>query len=251
MNASLPPFRRELLRIQQSHPLFQATHPFWRDCFRGRLRREDIQQWALDVYPVIRDFSRLYLHVAAKCSDERTLTFLAETIFEETGSGSEPDSHPTLFRNFMASLGIAPETIREHPATPAGRDFHDFAWATVRDSSFLAGLALVGLGIERPLPTFFAMIARAFQRDYGLTDEAVRFFAVHTVADVKHSQIAARIVSELATTPAQQEEVRHVLHHLWDLQQAQLDQLLAGRTEHLVPRMAAELSPVASVAFSR
>lgn len=251
MSTPFPPFRQELLRIQRGHPLFQGVHPFWRDCFRGRLSVEDVRRWALDVYPVVRDFSRLYLHVAAKCADERVLTFLATTIFEETGSGVEADSHPTLFREFMAAIGIEPTDLRERPATAAGRECHDFAWATVRDDSFLAGLALVGLGIERPLPTFFAMIARAFQRDLGLTDAAVRYFAVHTVADVKHSQLAARIVSEHATGADAQAAVRTVLNQLWTLQQAQLDQLQAAR-QPSPPRLpAGELSPVASREFSR
>jgi len=251
MNATHRPFRQELLRIQHAHPLFQSIHPFWRDCFRGRLGREDVCRWAVDVYPVIRDFSQLYLHVAAKCADERVLTFLATTIFEETGSGVEADSHPTLFREFMGAIGIAPEGIRAQAATAAGRAFHEFAWTTVREGSFLAGLTLVGLGIERPLPTFFAMIARAFQRDLGLTDAAVRFFAVHTVADVKHSQLAARIVSGRATTATDQDEVRQVLNHLWNLQQAQLDQLQAGGRRPDRRGQAGELSPVASRKFSR
>ncbi len=251
MSPALPTFRHELLRIQRGHPLFQGTHPFWRDCFRGRLGLEDIRRWAVDVYPVIRDFSQLYLHVAAKCADERVLTFLATTIFEETGSGVEADSHPTLFREFMSAIGIAEEGIRAQAATAGGRAFHEFAWTTVREGSFLAGLTLVGLGIERPLPAFFAMIARAFQRDLGLTEAAVRFFALHTVADVKHSQLAARIVSERATTATDQEAVRRVLNQLWNLQQAQLNELHAGRRRPDRRGQADELSPVASREFSR
>jgi len=69
------------------------------------------------------------------------------------------------------------------------------------------------------------MIRRTFQTHYGMDETAVRFFSVHTVADVKHSQLAARLVSELARTPEQQHQVRSVLIRLWDLQQRQLDEL--------------------------
>jgi pyrroloquinoline quinone (PQQ) biosynthesis protein C len=220
-----PLFRRELRDLQGRHPLHAGMHPFWRNAFRGRLPAAAVRAWAADVYPVVRDFSRLYLHVAAKCADERVLTFLAETIFEETGSGVEAESHPTLFRRFLGSLGVAEAEIPPAAATRAGREFHEFAWATVREGSFLEGLALVGLGIERPLPTFFAMIARAFQRQYGVPEADLRFFAVHTVADVKHSQLAARIVAGLAATPAERARVAAVLERVWNLQQAQLDEL--------------------------
>lgn len=220
-----PPFRRELRALQRRHPFHAGIHPFWRDTFRGRQPVATIRAWAGDVYPLVRDFSRLYLHVAAKCADERILTFLAETIFEETGGGVEAESHPTLFRRFLQSLGVNETEVIPVPATRAGRACHEFAWATVREGSFLEGLTLVGLGIERPLPALFAMIARAFQRHLAVPEADLRFFAVHTVADVKHSQLAARIVGELAVTPEQQAQVAAVLNRLWNLQHAQLDEL--------------------------
>ncbi|HAV61437.1 MAG TPA: hypothetical protein DCY13_03625 [Verrucomicrobiales bacterium] len=227
MSADLS-FRRELRELQRAHPLFQRVHPFWRDCFRGRLEIADVQRWAVDVYPVVRDFARLYVQVAAKCESERMLTFLAETIFEETGSGVEAESHPTLFRGFLHALGVKGVSISAVSATVAGREFFDFAWKLAREGSFLEGLALVGLAIERPLPQFFQMIAQAFKRHHDLDEQAVRFFAVHTVADVKHSQVASRIVGELAQTPAQQERVRQILTRVWDLQRRQLDELHAS-----------------------
>lgn len=232
MNATAPtpaisPFRQELRRFQEQHPLFQRTHPFWRDCFRGRYEVTAIRRWALDVYPVIRDFSQLYVRVAGKCEDETTLTFLADTIYEETGCGVASESHPTLFRGFLSSLGVPECEIPASAGTKAGREFFDYAWGMARDGSFLEGLTCLGLGIERPLPTFFEMIARSFQKQFGLDTSAVKFFAVHTIADVKHSQLAARIVSELAETREQQDRVREVLAGLWDLQKQQLDELYA------------------------
>jgi len=218
-------FRREIRLFQDQHPLFQCMHPFWRDCFRARLDIADIRRWALDVYPLIRDFSRLYVCVASKCEAERTLTFLAETIFEETGSGVEAESHPTLFRGFLKALGVSENEIRESSETRAGRELCDHSWRLVGDGTFLDGLTYLGLGIERPLPTFFQMIARSFQKHYGLEVADVKYFEVHTVADVKHSQLAARIVAELAQSETQQARVRDVLVGLWDLQKRQLDEL--------------------------
>lgn len=223
-------YREELRRIQSRHPFYSKGQPFWRECIRGRLELSDIRAWALDVYPLVRDFSRLYIAVASKCPDERTLTFLAETIFEETGSGVEAESHPTLFRGFMRSIGLEESGIPELPPTKAGRDCLEYCWKTVRDGSFLEGLALVGIGIERPLPGFFKVIAGAFRRRYGLESSALKYFAVHSVADVKHSQVAARIVSEQARTKEERESIRRVLFRLWDLQQQQLEVL--GELSH-------------------
>jgi len=127
MNESTRAFRQDLRQLQAEHPLFSATHPFWRDCFRGRLSQADVRRWAVDVYPLVRDFPRLYLQVAAKCADERALTFLAETIFEETGSGREAESHPTLFRRFLIELGQPENKPPIEPMTTSGKLLHEFA----------------------------------------------------------------------------------------------------------------------------
>jgi pyrroloquinoline quinone (PQQ) biosynthesis protein C len=225
MNPGIQPFREKLRRFQGEHPLFQGVHPFWRECFHGRLSPADVRAWALEAYPIVRDFSRLYTHVAAKCESEQTMTFLAETIYEETGSGVEAESHPTLFRNLMRALEVPEDEILHLNPTETGRAAWEFCWETARHDSFLSGLTLVGIGIERPLPNLFQLLARAFQRYYVKNAEAVKFFVVHTVADVKHSQIAARVISELAQSAAAQARVREVLFQFWDLQKRQLDEL--------------------------
>jgi pyrroloquinoline quinone (PQQ) biosynthesis protein C len=225
MNPGIQPFREKLRRFQSQHPLFQGVHPFWRDCFYGRLSTADLRAWALDAYPVVRDFSRLYTHVAAKCESEQTMTFLAETIYEETGSGVEAESHPTLFRKLLRALDVHENEISPINPTETGRAVWEFCWETARNDSFLAGLTLVGIGIERPLPNLFQLLARAFPRYYVKDADAVKYFTVHTVADVKHSQIAARVISELAQSAAAQSRVREVLFQLWDLQKRQLDEL--------------------------
>ena len=224
-NPGIQPFRETLRRFQDQHPLFQGIHPFWRDCFYGRLSTADLRAWALDVYPIVRDFPRIYTHVAAKCESERTMTFLAETIYEETGSGVESESHPTLFRNLLRGLDVPEDEILPISPNEAGRAVWEFCWDTARNDSFLAGLTVVGIGIERPLPNLFQLLARAFRRHYVRDADAVKFFAVHTVADVKHSQIAARVISGLAQSAAAQSRVREVLFQLWDLQKRQLDEL--------------------------
>jgi hypothetical protein len=86
----------------------------------------------------------------------------------------------------------------------------------------MEGLACLGLGIERPSPALFQALARAFQKHHGLDESAAKFFDVHTMAIVKHSQLAARIVAELAQTEAQQAGAREVLVRVWDLQKRQL-----------------------------
>lgn len=218
-------FLQELSEMPGEHPLFQRTHPFWRNCFRGRLAIDGLRQWGLSIYPGVRDFPQLYLIITAKCDCERTLTLLSETIYEETGSGQIKESHSTLFRNFLQGLGLSREEMTDPAAIPTSEALWNHYWKVVRNGSFMNGLALVGLAIEGPLAKFAALFVRAMQRHYGLTSEALKFHSIHQVADVKHSHLAAQIVADLAVTPDLQTQVREVLFRTWDLQQAHLDAL--------------------------
>ncbi len=185
------------------------------------------------MYPFVRDFPRFYLHVATKCDSVPALTFLSETIFEETGCGKESEAHSNLFKRFLGGIGLSEETILSTPMTPAGKAIWEFVGDTARQGTFLEGLAAVGLGVERPLPSFFPMVARALIRHYGASDHSVEFFSIHSVADVKHSQLAARLVADQAPTPALQKRTREIVFHIWDLQKAHLDELYASAESRL------------------
>jgi pyrroloquinoline quinone (PQQ) biosynthesis protein C len=219
------PFREKLRKFQFQHPLFRRVHPFWLDCFRGKLSVSGLCVWGLDVYPLIRDFPRLYTNVAAKCESAEAMTSIAETIYEETGCGAIAESHQMLFRIFLVSIGVQEDEITDKNQTDSGRAALDFIWRITRDDSFVAGLAMVGVGVERPLPALFEQLVRAFRQHYAMDDKGVKFFAIHDVADVKHSQVATRIVSEFAQTTAEQSHICEVLTHFWDLQKKQMDEL--------------------------
>lgn len=225
MNAD--PFRHELRRLGEQHPLFRRTHPFWRDCFRSRLPAAALRQWARDIYPFVRDFPWQYLHVAVKCDSVPALTGLCETIYEETGCGQAKLAHSELFKRFMFALGMSEADALDAPETDTGRAFWDVVTQTSRQGTFLEALTCVGLGVERPLPKFFPMVAKALGRHYGLDAEAVEFFSIHSVADVKHSQFAAKLVAERATTPELQALVKRIIFTVWDRQLAHLDELHA------------------------
>jgi len=73
------------------------------------------------------------------------------------------------------------------------------------------------------------MLARGFRRRFQLSDDSLRYFAVHSVADIKHAQVAARIIDGLANTDSLRQSVREILRRFWNLQLAQLDEIHRGR----------------------
>lgn len=219
-------FRKHLKQLPQRHPFYQKAHPFWHACFRGRLPVEAVRAWALDTHPFVRDFPRSYMQVAAKTDSTEALTYLGETIYEETGCGEVSESHANLFATFMKGLGMSEAELLPEPPSKGGRAAWEYVGRMAREGTFIEGLACVGLGVERPLPEFYAMLARTFQRHYNVPTEPLRYFSLHTSADVKHSMTALKIILQGANTEALQQRVEQVITGLWDIQLQHLDELL-------------------------
>lgn len=219
-------FRLHIKSLARKHPLYARVHPFWRAVFKGRLPLDSLRQWALDIYPFVRDFPKFYMHVAVKAPDVESLTFLGETIFEETGGGKISEAHSHLFMTFMKGIGIQPENISPEPPSEAGKAIWKYGWKTSREAAYLEGLAFVGLGVERPLPSFFGLLAEAFEKRYQIDPACTHFFSIHTQADVKHSQTALRLVLKTVSNESEQAAVEQSMRGLWDLQYANLNWLM-------------------------
>ncbi len=219
-------FRKHLRQLPQQHRFYQKAHPFWMACFRGKLPLEALQAWALDTYPVVRDFPRAYMQVAAKTDSIEAQTYLGETIYEETGSGEVAESHVNLFATFAEGLGLKKADLLPEPQSKGGRAAWHYMCQTAREGTFMEGLACVGLGVERPLPEFFAMLAKTFHQRYEVPEASLRYFSLHTTADVKHSAMALKIVLQEAKTPELQQRVTEVITGLWDIQLQHLDELM-------------------------
>jgi pyrroloquinoline quinone (PQQ) biosynthesis protein C len=219
-------FRKLLKQLPQTHPFYQKAHPFWRVCFKGKLPKEAICAWALDTHPFVRDFPRAYMRVAAKTDSTEALTYLGETIYEETGCGEVSESHANLFSTFMGGLGMSEQDLLPEPPSKGGRAAWAYVGEMAKSGTFLEGLACVGLGVERPLPEFYAMLAKSFQARYAVPESSVRYFSLHTSADVKHSMTALKIILREANTEELQQRVVQVITGLWDIQLQHLDELL-------------------------
>ena len=57
----------------------------------------------------------------------------------------------------------------------------------------------------------FGPFARALEKHYGLSREAVSFWDVHEIADQEHSDVGDHIVVSFADTPELQEKVRRAV----------------------------------------
>ncbi len=76
---------------------------------------------------------------------------------------------------------------------------------------FLEGVAAINLAAEGQVAGAFGPFARALERHYGISHEAVAFWDVHEIADAEHSDVGDHIVLKHAATEPVQAGVRRAV----------------------------------------
>src|ERR1700741_179040 len=89
-------------------------HPFYQDWQAGRLSRESLQLYATQYYRHVEAFPQ-HLRVLAGGADASLKPVVLENLAEE----ENPErSHPQLWRDFAAALGVGEEDITDTPSLP-------------------------------------------------------------------------------------------------------------------------------------
>jgi pyrroloquinoline-quinone synthase len=183
--------------IAEKHLL---KHPFYVLWTEGKLRREQIREYAISYYPHVAAFPTYVSGVHSGCEDANLRQELLENLIEEE-RGAE--NHPALWRRFAASLGAAEGDCVAVPRTPeVAEAIGEFRRAT-REGSPAEGLAAL-YAYESQIPEVSKSKREGLLAFYGIEDpEAVRFFTVHEQADVWHREVERAALSRIASTAEQ------------------------------------------------
>jgi pyrroloquinoline-quinone synthase len=153
--------------------------------------QDGLQTFAAQFFLQVREFPRAVsaLHTACPYADERIE--LAESLYEEeTGRISGCNlPHPELFIRFGEAVGLSREQMTEAVPLPGTAALIGWFELSSRQRSFLEGAAAITLAAEGQVPGAFGPFARALEKHYGLSREAVAFWDIHEVADRDHSDI--------------------------------------------------------------
>ena len=184
-------------------------HPLWRRIGEGGVSPEGLRIFAAQFFLQVREFPRAVsaLHSVCPSPDERRM--LAESLYEEeTGLVSGCNlPHPELFILFGEGVGLQRDALVGGEALPATAALIDWFRTSTRERSFLEGAAAINLAAEGQVPGAFGPFARALQKHYGLSEEAVSFWDVHEIADREHSDVGDHIVVRHANTTELQDKV--------------------------------------------
>jgi pyrroloquinoline-quinone synthase len=210
-------------------------HPFWHRVARGDASPPELRVFAGQFYLQVLEFPRAVSALHSRCDDLEERAALAESLYEEeTGKISATKPHPELILDFCAAVGL-PRT--DAVATPALAStaalVHWFEYST-KILSFLEGVAAINLAAEGQVVGAFGPFARALERHYGLSRDAVAFWDVHELADADHSDVGDHIVVRHATT----DEVQAAITRAVDTSLGMWRQFFDG-----IARKAEELPP--------
>lgn len=159
-------------------------HPFYVAWEQGRLTREQLATYARIYYPHVRAFPGYLRATMAGAADPAVRAELEANLADEM---SNPKPHAELWLDFAAALGHDRQAVEAaEPAPVAGAAVGTFERLARRDTA--SGLAAL-YAYESQQPEVSETKRTGLRERYGMDDaEALAYFDVHAVADVRHRQ---------------------------------------------------------------
>lgn len=185
-------------RSMLSHPFYQA----WED---GKLTREALRDYAKQYFHHVEAFPRAVSAVHANCPSAMGRRLLAENLAEEEGLGEGKDDHAALWLGFADGMGADEEEVRGVRLNAETQALID-TFRSLSRRSYASGLGAL-YAYESQLPAIAKTKIKGLVERYDVTaPRALKFFEVHEVADVEHTDVCRELLDAL---PAEQRGEAH------------------------------------------
>jgi pyrroloquinoline-quinone synthase len=197
-------------------------HPFYKAWAAGDLSREDLREYARHYYHHVQAFPS-YLAEFALRLDEGDLrrSVLANMVEEKGaagGSGKDSVPHSDLWLDFAEGMGARREMQWHIPVRQIGeltRYFHRVASEGTPEEALAAFYAY-----ESQVPRIAKEKERGLREMYGADDKTCGYFAVHSTADIYHSnvwhkQLEKRIAANPEAAEAALDAAGNAARMLW------------------------------------
>jgi pyrroloquinoline-quinone synthase len=157
-------------------------HPFYQDWQAGKLSRESLQLYAAQYYRHVEAFPR-HLRVLAARTEGPLRDIVLENLAEEE---SLPYSHPKLWRDFAAALGVNEEDITCCPALPGTQAVVEAFREIVGDRPVAESVAAL-YAYEAQMPELSTTKIDGLKKFYSIdSPRSLAYFAVHEQVDKTH-----------------------------------------------------------------
>ena len=184
------------------------VHPFLERFGEGDASEEGVRTFAIQYYRHVR-VSRLYLaSLISNCEhDEQLQLALAEILFDEYGRLNPEETHPALYRRFLAALDLTEEEWEAPPTIPEIQLYISAHRELTRLPDIRLGLGAMGPASEWPVPPIYVRLTEGLKKATGLSDEDLEIFTSHVTMDVTHARIMMEAISPYARDQEGQKKV--------------------------------------------
>ncbi|HJQ68573.1 MAG TPA: iron-containing redox enzyme family protein [Blastocatellia bacterium] len=207
-------FARELLAVISEKPY---RDPLLDAIRSGRMSRAGMKLWVAQAMMVVREFTRFISAMHANCPHADAQLLLAENLWEEHGKGVAGRDHYSLIRRLARSLGATDEELDRTRPLAETADYIAYCFKATRESSFIEGMAAIGIGIEYFSPRFFAALAKALTASYGISSQDVEYLLVHVGEDEDHARRSLEAITTYADTDEKRERAKQALRDMLEV----------------------------------
>ena len=171
------------------------THPFYTKWVEGTLPKEAIQDYARQYYAFESEFPRYLSSIHTRTEQPELRQHLLDNLWDEE-HGEE--NHAELWMRFAEAMGVS----RDDVTAAESNEGTARLLATYRAwTKCVAGGVAAIHAYEAQVPKIAEAKIAGLKDHYGVDDEeSLKFWNVHRVLDVEHSEAERTILSEIAAT---------------------------------------------------
>jgi pyrroloquinoline-quinone synthase len=166
-------------------------HSFYKAWSAGELTREDLQEYAQDYFHHVEAFPTYLAELGVRLDEGELRRAVLANLCDEKGAedafGEPGKPHSELWLDFVEGMGANREMLGHAPVAEVKElmtFFNDVASEGAPEEALAAFYAY-----ESQVPRVAAEKARGLRAIYGADEKTCGYFALHTTADVLHSQV--------------------------------------------------------------
>ena len=198
-------------------------HPFYRAWAAGELTRDDLREYARHYYHHVQAFPSYLAELALRLDEGELRRAVLANLCDEKGTagGSGKDSvpHSELWLDFAEGMGARRDMHWHRPVAEVRelmRYFHTVASEGTPEEALAAFYVY-----ESQVPRVAKEKERGLREMYGADDKTCGYFALHTTADVHHSnvwrwQLARRLEANPEAAEAALYAAENAARMLWE-----------------------------------
>jgi pyrroloquinoline-quinone synthase len=172
------------------------SHPFYQAWEEGALTKDALRAYARQYFHHVEAFPRAVSAVHANCPSAQGRRLLAENLAEEEGLGEGKDDHAKLWLDFAAGMGADEAEVRAVSVNAETQVLID-AFRNLSRKSYASGLGAL-YAYESQLPAIAKTKIEGLVERYDVTEpRTLKFFEVHELADIEHSDVCRELLDAL------------------------------------------------------